>query len=79
MEESDLEAPFREGPQARVWSSRIFSLTQNLCSTSIRLSPQRDTCRSMARRKSSFTPLVMPRVTVWCLAGRRQGDKRAVG
>ena len=53
--------------QARVWSSSIFSLMQNLCKTTMRFSPQRETWRSMARRKSSFTPLVIPRVTVWCL------------
>lgn len=40
---------------------------QNLCKTTMRFSPQRETWRSMARRKSSFTPLVIPRVTVWCL------------
>lgn len=40
---------------------------QNLCKTTMRFSPQRETWRSMARRKSSFTPFVIPRVTVWCL------------
>lgn len=53
--------------QARVCSSSIFSLMQNLCKTTMRFSPQRETWRSMARRKSSFTPFVIPRVTVWCL------------
>lgn len=53
--------------QVRVWRSKIFSLMQKRCRTTIRFSPQRETWRSMARRKSSLTPLVMPRVTVWCL------------
>lgn len=53
--------------QGKDWMRMIFSLMQNRCSTASRFSPQRDTWRSMASRKSSFTPLVMPRVTVWCL------------
>lgn len=53
--------------QGRDWMMMIFSLMQNRCRTLSRFSPQRDTWRSMAKRKSSLTPFVIPRVTVWCL------------
>lgn len=65
--------------QERVWRSSIFSLMQNLCKTTMRFSPQRETWRSMARRKSSFTPLVIPRVTVWCLKSwRKERNKNQI-